>query len=951
MKPKKSKKGCLTAFFLTAAIVVVFIILAGLAGGFIYLRTIPGLEDLTPSEIAETSKVYALDGSLITEFHAEENREIIPFSKMSENIKNAIVAVEDKRFYEHTGVDYRRIIGALLADIRSGSKAQGASTITMQYVRNIYFSPEKTFRRKINEAIIAIQIERNYTKDKILEMYLNTIYFGSGSYGIEKAAQTYFGIPASGLDISQAALLAGLINAPEIYNPFNDIEKAKIRRNIVLKLMNEQGKITKDEYIQALSSEVTLNSAQITGAGSSGEAPYFVDYVKQQLYDKKFTDRDVFRGGLRIYTTLDPGLQQNAGNAVKTVFPQDPGPSYGLVSVDSENGYIYAMVGGKDYNSNKFNVITQGRRQPGSVFKVPVLMESIRQHFSPNDKYNPNGPLTIDMPSGPDWIVENYGGTKYDTEEMTVIDATINSVNVVYAQLMMKVGAENVEKLLTEMGIEDIGSNPAIALGGLENGITPLDVTKIFSTLANTGTYVEPVCILKITDSTGNVLYEYDPESNKKEIIDAPSAYFTTRILERVIGEGTGRGANIGRPAAGKTGTTSDYRDAWFAGYTPELTTTVWMGHLESNIPMEPIDGRNIVGGSFPADIWREFMTAALQDRPVLQFEAPEGALTDVEVCLVSGLLPAFWCPEESIGFMIFKTGREPEEICNIHNKVEVPDVTGMEISEAKQILEDLYFEVDEEFEFNETYNADIVFKTEPQAGKILESLTGEPLSITVYISKGAESIEMPDLTGISENKAIKILKSLDLEDIEIKYEFDESQPEGKVFAHDPEAGDDVSKNTDITLYVSRGSNPESILPDVTGLTENDAIQALENAGFINVTVVEEENAGEPGRVFSQSPEPQKSYPKIQEITIAISLGIMVPDVTGLQKTDAVNLLENLGFTLEIKPDSGAEGIVKNQSPKKDSYLSYGSTVTITIETVPDTPPDSETTDTGTSPS
>jgi penicillin-binding protein 1A len=943
-KIKKSKKGCVTAFLLTAAIVIILVIVVGLGGGLLYLRTIPNLEELSPTAIAETSKLYALDGSLISEFHAEENRVIIPFSKMSDNIRKAIVSIEDKRFYEHTGVDYKRIVGALLADIRTGSKAQGASTITMQYVRNVYFSPEKTFKRKINEAIIAIQVERHYTKDKILEMYLNTVPFGAGAYGIETASQTYFGISASELDIPQAALLAGLVNAPTLYNPFNNLEKAKTRRNIVLKQMYDQKKITKDEYMEALSSEVILNrNPQESGSNQENIAPYFIDYVKQQLYEKKFTDKDVFKGGLRIYTTLDPGLQKKAEDAILKVFPQDPGPSYGLVSVDSKNGYIYALVGGKDYNKNKFNVVTQGKRQPGSVFKVPVLIESIRQHISPNDEYNPNGPLTIDMPSGPDWVVENYGGEKFDTDKMTVIDATIHSVNVVYAQLMMKTGAKNVEDLLLEMGIEDIGSNPSIALGGLENGITPLDVSKIFSTLANNGTCIEPVCILKITDSSGNILYEYNPDDNRKEIIDAPSAYFTTTILERVITEGTGKGANIGRPAAGKTGTTSDYRDAWFGGYTPDLTTVVWMGHLESNIPMDPINKRTIVGGSFPADIWREYMSAALKDKPVSDFTSPEGELLNVQVCLDSGLLPTFWCPKESLGFMIFTKGKEPKDVCNIHNKVTVPDVIGKGIDEAKQILEGLNFKIDEEYQNNDEYDENTIFKTDPDSGEIVESLTGEPLNIILYISKGRESIELPDLSGVTLNKALKILESLGLEDVEAVYEFDDTQPADKIFSQDPSAGKNVDKDTDITLYVSKGSNPETVLPDVNGLTEANALQKLNDSGFTNVSVLTEESTKEIDKVFSQSPEPGISYPATQQIEITISLGVKVPYVEGMSKDDAVGLLEGLGFNVNIQPDPETDGTVKNQSPKKDSYLDFGSEVTITIEGGSDSSPGSGT--------
>ncbi len=436
---KTRTKGCLKIFGIFVLVCAVLLIAIVLIGGFIFLRTLPSIEELTPSAIAETSKVYAIDGSLITEFHAEENREIIHFDQMSESIKNAIVAVEDKRYYDHQGVDYRRIMGAFIADIRTGTLEQGASTITMQYIKNVYFSPDKTFRRKINEAVIAIQLERNYTKDKILEMYLNTIYFGSGSYGVEKAAQTYFGVSASELDVSQSAMLAALVRSPEIYNPFNNSEKAKSRRNLVLKMMYDQGFINSDQYLESISEPIILNNDQ--GSGSDGTsyvfAPYFIDYVKQQLYEKKFTDYDVFKGGLRIYTTLDPDLQKKAEESIDTVFPEEPGPSYALISVDPTNGYIYALIGGKDYNENKFNVATQGKRQPGSVFKTTVLMESIRQHMSPNDTYNPNGPLVIDMPSGPDWRVENYGGKNYETDTMTVIDATIYSVNVVYAQLMM----------------------------------------------------------------------------------------------------------------------------------------------------------------------------------------------------------------------------------------------------------------------------------------------------------------------------------------------------------------------------------------------------------------------------------------------------------------------------------------------------------------------------------
>jgi len=932
---RKKLSGCLKFFIITSAVIISFVTLMGIILALYYINALPTLEELTPSPIAQTSKVYALDGSLITEFHAEENREIISFNEMSDYIKNAIVAVEDKRFYEHQGVDYRRIIGALIADIRYGELAQGASTITQQCVKNIYLSPEKTWRRKINEALIAIQFERRYTKDKILEIYLNTINFGSGAYGVEKAAEIYFGTDASKLDLPQSALLAGLLTAPEVYSPFNDIEKSKSKRDLVLQLMYEQKLIDTNEYLDALAAPIILNESSIadTGQYSSRIAPYFIDYIKQNLYDQEFTDYDVFKGGLRIYTTLDVDLQEKAENAFKKVFPEDIGPSYSLVSTDPENGYIYAMVGGKDYNISKFNITTQGKRQPGSVFKVLVLMESIRQNLSPNNTFNPNGPITIDMEEGPDWIVDNYGGQKFDTDKMSVVDATINSVNVVYAQLMMKVGAENVEKLCSDMEIYDIGNNPAIALGGLETGITPLDVSKAFSTLASGGVYHQPVCILKITDFEGNILYEYDPDKNEAnhKVLEKPIAYYITQILKKVIESGTGRGADIGRPAAGKTGTTSDFKDAWFAGYTPDLVTVVWMGYPDSNKPMEPINGRTIVGGTYPADIWREFMISALEDVPLSDFEKTDKELVDIEVCTASNLLATFWCPDETKEWRIFIEGEEPEDICNVHNKVEVPNAVGLSIGEARTLFENLNFVIDEIYDFDEVYNQDIIFKQDPEADTISESLEGEKLSITLYVSKGKMTFAMPDLTGMDLTGAKQVIENLELVVDNVIYEFSDEQPLDKVFNQSPVPDSMVSKSTGVVLYISKGENPEGIIPDVLGMTEEEALTALEEAGFENVTVIPEESEEEKDKVFSQTPVSGIIYDKLLEIIIKVSQGIKVPDVTGMTKENAKIKIEDMGFIVEILPDAASVGNVVSQTPTADEFLDYGSTVTITI--------------------
>jgi len=931
----KKTKRFLKFLFIAVAIILSIIVVIGLVLVIYYTSTLPTLEELTPSQIAETSKVYALDGSLITEFHAEENREIISFNDISDYIKDAIVAVEDKRFFEHQGVDYRRIIGAFIADIRSGEWEQGASTITQQYVKNIYFTPEKTFRRKLNEALIAIQIERNYTKNKILEMYLNTINFGSGAYGIEKASETYFGKNASALNLPEAALLAGLVRAPEIYSPFNDMEKAKRRRDLVLQLMYEQEMIDTSKYLDALAEPVILNessNADIDQDNDGRIAPYFIDYVKRNLYDQKFTDYDVFKGGLRIYTTLDIELQEKAENAFKKVFPEEIEPSYSLVSTDPENGYIYALIGGKDYDTSKFNIAIQGKRQPGSVFKVPVLMEAIRQNISPNNLFNPNGPIVIDMAEGPDWQVDNYGGQKFDVEKMSIVDGTINSVNVVYAQLIMEVGAENVENLCSEMEIYDIGNNPAIALGGLETGITPLDVTKIFSTLASGGFYRQPVSILKITDSEGNILYEYDPEENESNhrVMEEPTAYHVTEILKKVIESGTGRGANIGRPAAGKTGTTSDLRDAWFAGYTPEMVTVVWMGNPD-NKPIEAINGRTVVGGSYPADVWREFMMAALEDVPVSDFDRPDKELIDIEICTESNLLATFWCPEESIRWNIYIKGEEPEEICNIHNKIEVPNVIGSSIEEAIALLESLNFVVEEIHDFNEIFDQKSVFNQNPEAGTILESLEGEKLSITLYISKGKATFTMPGLIGMDLKDAEQVIESFGLVIDSIIYEFSDTMLPGYITNQIPAQGSIITKSAVVVLYISKGENPQSVIPDLIGMTSEEATEALLNAGFKNVTIILEESEEEKNLVFLQDPVSGTIYDKLLEVTITISQGIKVPDVVGMTKDDAALELESLGFIVEILPDPASTGNVVNQTPAADEYLNYGSTVTINI--------------------
>jgi penicillin-binding protein 1A len=952
-KKRKSKKGCFLGFLIAFIVVACLLILSVGLIALYYYKTVPKLENLTPSLIAETSKVYAIDGSLLTEFHATENREIVTFDKMSENIKNAVVSVEDKRFYLHQGVDYKRIISALISDIRTKKYSQGASTITQQYVKNVYFSQEKTLRRKVNEALVAIQIERNYTKDKILELYLNTVNFGSGSYGIEKAAQTYFGISAKDLSVSQSALLAGLLKAPEVYSPFNNLENSISRRTVVLNLMKEQGFIDEEQYRQAVEDPIILNTVvNISGQEENRFAPFFIDYVKQQLYDKKFTDFDVFKGGLRIYTTLDKDLQTKAENSFKKIFKEPIGPSYSLISVDSNNGYIYAIVGGKDYSTNKFNIATQGKRQPGSVFKVPVLLESIIKNIPPETTFNPNGPISIDIAGSKPWIIDNYGGEKFQEplNPMNIVDATIHSVNVVYAQLIMQVGAKNVEKLLNDLNIFDIGNNPAIALGGLEKGITPLDVSKIFSTIASGGIYHEPSCILKITDSSGNVLYEYDPQSSPstKKIFEEPQAFLATQILQRVITEGTGKAAGIGRPAAGKTGTTSDLRDAWFAGYTPELTTIVWMGYQESNKAMEPINKRSVTGGAFPAQIWGEFMKEALKGKPIVQFKAPTDALTEIQICKDSELLPTLWCPPESLESRLFVKGMAPTKYCNIHNKITVPELTGLSADEARQVLQSLFFNINEAVEPNDEYAADTVFRTDPSGGTVVEAIDNVNPQITIFISQGKQTVKMPNLIGQTKTTAESILAGLGFSISNVIYDFS-SQPADVIFNQDPAPDTDINPGVIIAIYISKGISPSGSIPNIIGMNKTDAVAALNNAGYTNINFIEDQNSAAKDTVFNQNPTAGTAYDKTKQVTLSISKGIKVPSVIGLGIDEAVKLITSSGFIFEILPGPEATGKIISQSPDANTYINFGSKVTITVENNAATSTASSTTTTTTS--
>ncbi len=738
------------------SVTIVTLLGVGLLAGLVddYLSSLPRLEEMEPRETGLTSKVYAADGSLIAVFHGEENRELVPLEKIPPHLIQAVIAIEDERFYEHSGFDLEAMLRALIANLRTGQIVQGGSTITQQYIKNVYISREKTLERKVREVFLAYQLEKEYSKKEILEFYLNTVYFGEGAYGVQTAAQEYFNKNAEELSLSESALLAGLIRSPAKYDPYLNEDAAISRRNLVLKKMVALGYITAEEAQRAVQSSLHLERPTIK---TYDFAPYFVEHVKQMLIEERGAD-EVFRGGLKIYTTLDPKLQVMAEQAIAEILPEPEDPWAAVVAMDPKTGHILALVGGRDFNELKFNLATQGQRQPGSVAKVFVLVAALEAGYHPLLTFPPNGPLTFEMP-GKDWEVDNYGGTSYNTAEMTIAEGTARSVNVVYAQLVMHLGAEKVIEVAKKMGVPPRWEpHPSVALGSLD--ISPLELAVVFSTLANYGVRNKPTAILKVVDRDGQVIYEHKPEG--VQAISPINAYRVTEILKGVIQHGTGGRANIGRPAAGKTGTTQEAADAWFAGYTPDLTAVVWIGYPEKQRKMGVIRGVRVQGGSFPAMIWRAFMSGALQDRPATDFVKPQEDVIPVLVDKENGKLINRFTPAEEMELRHYRYDGVPlEQSERFMEKKILPDVVGMPWDQANHLL--LVMEGFKDVELvpepNPTVPAGVVHRQEPAGGSEIPSST----KIKLFYNQAQEGppqpvVTLPDVVGMPWDQANHIL-------------------------------------------------------------------------------------------------------------------------------------------------------------------------------------------------
>jgi penicillin-binding protein 1A len=594
--------------------------------------------------------VVASDGSFLARLY-KKNRTLVSIDQIPQPFIDAVIAVEDQRFFEHDGFDLRSIARAAIINWREGRIVQGGSTITQQYVKNTYFrNPPKTLERKARELRLAIEIERRYTKEEILERYLNTVYFGQGAYGIEAASETYFDKNVRSLNLQESALLSALIKSPAHYDPRDHPKKARVRRNYVLNRMMRLDMITRTDGQRAKKTPVVVTPEP---PKLPTRQPYFVEAVKREIMrDTRFGGNEaqranaLWKGGLTVKTTLVPFLQRAAERAINETLNQPGDPSAALVAIKPRTGEIVAMVGGRDWKASQVNLAlgVEGGgsgRQPGSSFKPIVAAAALERGIQLSTLYESSPAIFTFEEDGSTWTVGNYEGGGGGL--LPLDEAMVHSVNGVYARLGLEIGPSQIAGQAELMGVKaKLPIYPSIALGSAD--VSVLDMATAYATLANRGMMIEPTTIKSITTSEGELIR---PDQDKVLAVSPGSTYLLTKVMEQVIQRGTGVNANIGRPAAGKTGTTNDYADAWFVGFTPDLVAAVWVGYPEGRIPMYSVHGIRVLGGTFPAQIWREFMLDALATSPITTFEIPEGELVTVEIDPKSDLLSAPWCPGE----------------------------------------------------------------------------------------------------------------------------------------------------------------------------------------------------------------------------------------------------------------------------------------------------------------
>ena len=758
---------------------------------------LPQYDPAHQQKIAHDGYVYDRNGQLLAVLRGKESRVILNSDQIAPIMKQAIVSIEDKRFYEHKGVDLHAIGRALLADVEHKSVVQGGSTITQQFIKNAYVADNRSIARKLKEAALAWQLEQRHRNDKdwILTAYLNTIYFGNGAYGIGQAALTYFQKPASKLTLPEAALLSGIPRDPSLFDPVTNPKAAKERRRVVLDQMLQQGLIAPDQYHAARSAAMPAPEKVRLPGTRETQGQYFVNYVKQQLIsDPEYGPGAVFGGGLRIHTTLDVGLQKMARKAIGKVLADPKGPQAALVAIEPKTGKVLAMVGGSNYRESQFNLAVQGERQPGSAFKPFVLATALDEGVSPATHFTSH---QVVIPLGDKlWEVNNYEGEYLGSIDLQT--ATVHSDNSVYAQLTSVVGPQNVARMARNAGIRSkLNSYFAIGLGA--EAANPLEMARAYATFANGGNRIDgsvlgnvPRAITQIGKRRNEVVAHRVLSPTKTAILNS--------ILQRVVTEGTGHRAALGdRPAAGKTGTTENYGDAWFIGYVPQLVVAVWVGYpRELRSMMTEYHGDPVAGGTFPAEIWHTFMEKALpylHDDPesfpstYIPYGSPE------EVVFRDGSLQIDNGHCNTPRNVLFFDGQAPSRTANCRpNEVDVPDVVGQPLSEASARLNGQPLTPSIQYRVAKPGDkVNVVLGQKPRKGR-LSSYD----HVTLIVAKATHGV-VPSVIGLPLDRA---KRKCERRGLQVEVEQTQKGPSGRVIFQLPRAGVAAAPGMHVRLAV-----------------------------------------------------------------------------------------------------------------------------------------------------
>ncbi|HVF20199.1 MAG TPA: transglycosylase domain-containing protein [Mycobacteriales bacterium] len=735
--------------------------------------------------LAATTQVLAADGSFIATLEAEEDRRPLRLDEIPQVLIDAVLAIEDRRFYSHDGVDARGIARAAVRDVREGNIDEGGSTITQQLVKNTLVTPEKTLNRKVREAALALGLERSLTKDQILERYLNTVYFGQGSYGVGAAVRTYFGHAPDEVSLAEAALLAGLIRSPIRADPLKSPAAALTRRAQVLAAMQETGTATAAEAAGAAA--VPLPRRAYRDSTRYPAAYAVQDAVTSLLDDPRLGETPLarqnalYRGGLTVRLTIDLLQQRQAEQSVAAVL-LDPAhdPHAGLAAVKPGDGAITAMVGGRDFFSTtdrqaQVNLARGGttKRQAGSTFKAFTLVAALEAGIKTDDRIEAgaHASLVCRHCPGRTWEVDNYEGTAFG--RITVRQATVASVNTAYARIVERIGGGDAEagtdkvvEVAERLGVRGraesrVRHEPAVTLGAQE--VDPVQMAAAYAALATGGVYAKPYLIAEVTDSTGKVLVRNTPQ--RKRVIAEGVAAVANDVLQDVVEEGTGVRARLARPVAGKPGTSTAYRDAWFVGYTPDLAAAVWTGMPAGQVSMTPENGfRTVVaGGTFPALIWGRFVGQALSGVGAKPFDDVAGSSITVEVDAVRGCRPNRFTPSYQVERRVYLRGTEPTAICTSPTgppATEVPSVLGLRAAQATTLLDNVSLLVVTEEVYDLNYPPGVVVGQEPSSG----SPVGPGATVRLRISGGRSApVTVPSVIGLDLDTAQRHLAAAGL--------------------------------------------------------------------------------------------------------------------------------------------------------------------------------------------